>query len=65
MIVTTAVTVRLPQSNLVIIPFKTDFLNVFEKNLALLSEEKYFFKAVILRKEVYIQLAAKLFDHLR
>ena len=39
MIITILVTVRSPQSNLIFIPFKTDFMNVFE-NCALLSEGK-------------------------
>ena len=43
MIITIPATVCSPQCNLIFIPFKTDFMNVYE-NCALLSEEKYFSK---------------------
>ena len=53
-IITISVTVRLPQGNLIFIPFKTHFLNKKKfKKFTLVSEEKYFFKAIILRKYVY------------
>ena len=54
MIVTIPVIVLSIQSNLILNPFKTDFLNVPE-NFALLREKKYFFKTVILRKTKIIK----------
>ena len=47
MMITILVIVRSPQSHLIFVPFKTDFLNVLE-NFALLTKD-FFFKRTFLK----------------
>ena len=51
MIITILVIVHSPQSHLIFVPFKIDFLNVFE-NFTLLSEESLFSQRNLFKKNV-------------